>query len=124
MQAGDHEFWLLFVKGVWKHTVLGEDNCALCQVLQLTNVARPGVRPQGSHGFWRNAVDLLSHAVAKQLNKMRDKCRNVLTALSQRRQQNGEDVQAIVQITTKLTASNHPSEIPIGCRYQPDVHFV
>ena len=44
----------------------------------------------------------------------------VLPALQERR----EDIQTIVQITSKLTASDHLHQIPIGCRHQPDIHFV
>src|ERR1700722_18831699 len=109
---------------VWKHTIAGKDNCALYQVLQLADVPRPGIPLEGSHGFWRNAVDLPPHAAAKHLHEMRDKSRNVFPALSERRQQDGEDVQTIVQVTAKLPASYHLHEVPIRCRYQPDIHFV
>src|SRR5580693_7760984 len=124
MQSGDHELRLLFVKWVWEHAVTRKDNRPFHQVLQLTNVARPRIPLEGSHGFRRNAVDLLPHAAAKQLHEMRDKTRNVLPALSERRQQDGEDVQAIIQVTAKLPASYHLDQIAIGCRYQPDIHFV
>src|SRR5271169_5778097 len=124
MQTGDHDLCLLFVKWVWEHAVPRKDNRAFHQVLQLANVARPGVPLEGSHGFRRNAVDLLPHAAAKHLHEMRDKNRNVFPALSERRQQEGEDVQTIVQITAKLTASDHLDEITIGCSDEPNVHLV
>src|ERR1700739_1534123 len=79
---------------------------------------------EGSHGFWRNRVDLFPHAAAKHLHEMRNKGGNVLPAISERRQQDGEDIQTIVQITTKLRSSHHLHEIPVGCSYQPNVHFV
>jgi hypothetical protein len=50
--------------------------------------------------------------------------RNVFPALSERRQQDGEDVQPIIQVTAKLPASYHLHEIPICCSYKPDIHFV
>src|SRR6202140_4650149 len=124
MQTGDRELCLLSVKWVWEHAVPRKDNGALQQVLQLANVARPGVPLEGSHGFRRNAVDLLPHAAAKQLHEMRDKSRNVFPALSERRQQDGEYVQTIIQITAKLPASGHLDQISIGCSYQPDIHLV
>src|SRR5579862_7674087 len=83
MQTWDHELLLVFAKWVLEYTVPRQDHSAFHQVLQLTNVARPGIPLEGGHGFWRNRVNLLSHAVAKQLHEMRDKCRNVLTALSE-----------------------------------------
>src|ERR1700686_3553550 len=124
MQTGDHELCLLFLKWVWEHAISRNDNRAFHKVLQLTNVARPRMPLEGSHGFRRNAVDLLPHAAAKYLHEMRDKNRNVFPALSQCRQQDGEDVQTIIQVTAKLTASYHLRQIPIGCRYQADIHFV
>src|SRR5208282_5262531 len=39
-------------------------------------------------------------------------------------QKDGEHIQPIVQITTKLPASDHLHQVPIGCRYKPDIHFV
>src|SRR5580704_18836630 len=124
MESRDHELCLLFVKWVWEHAVPRKDDRAFHQVLQLANVARPRIPLEGSHGFRRNAVDLLSHAAAKRLHEMHDKSRNVFPALSERRQQDREDVQTIVQVTAKLPASYHLHEIPIGCRYEPDIHFV
>src|SRR5713226_6589087 len=124
MQTGDHELCLLFVKWVWEHAVPRKDHRAFHQVLQLANVARPRIPLEGSHGFRRNAIDLLPHPAAKQLHEMRNKSRNVFPALSERRQQDGEDVQTIIQVTAKLPASYHLLEIPIRCSYQPDIHFV
>src|ERR1700741_4448718 len=124
MQTEDHELCLLFVKWVREHTVPRKDDRAFHQVLQLANVARPRIPLEGSHGFRRNAVDLLAHAAAKHLHEMRDKSRDVFPALSERRQQDGKDIQTIVQITAKLPASYHVLEIPIRCSYQPDIHFV
>src|ERR1700676_229965 len=122
MQTGDHKLCLVFVKWVWEHTVARKDNRAFHQVLQLANVARPRIPLEGSHGFRRNAVDLLPHAAAKQLHEMCDKRGNVLPPLSERGQQDGEDVQTIVQITPKLTASYHLDQTPICRGHKPDIH--
>src|SRR6266436_4535093 len=124
MQTRDHELGLLFLKWVWEHTVPRKDDGAFHQILQLADVARPRIPLEGGHGFRRNAVDLLSHPAAKQLHEMRNKSRNVFPALSQRRQQDWEDIQTIVQVTAKLPASDHLDETPIACRDQPDIHFV
>ena len=67
---------------------------------------------------------MLPHAAAKQLHEMRDKSRNVFPALSERGQQSGEDIQTIIKVTTKLSASDHLHQIAIGCSYQPNIHFV
>ena len=101
MQSGEHDLCLVFVKWVLEHIVPRKDNRAFHQVLQLANVARPRIPLEGSHGFRRNAIDLFPHAAAKQLHEMRNKSRNVFPALSQRRQQDWEDIQTIVQVTAK-----------------------
>src|SRR5580704_3605725 len=113
MQAGD-EFCLPFVKWVRKDAVPRKDNRAFHQVLQLANVARPQIPLEGSHGFGRNAVDLLSHAAAKYPDEVRDESRNVFPAFSERRQQDGDNVKAIIQVTAKLPTSYHLDQIPIG----------
>src|SRR6267154_6317717 len=124
MLSGGHNLGSPFVQRVWEHTVPRKDHRAFHQVLQLANVARPRIPLEGTHGFRRNAVDLLPHAAAKQLHEMRNKSRNVFPALSERRQQDWEDIQTIVQVTAKLPASDHLDETPIACRDQPDIHFV
>src|ERR1700757_1171636 len=107
MQTEDHELCLLFVKWVREHTVPRKDDRAFHQVLQLANVAGPRIPLEGSHGFRRNAVDLFPHTAAKHLHEMRDQRGNVFPALSERRQQEGKDVQTIIQVTAKLPASYH-----------------
>src|ERR1700683_3856589 len=107
MLSGGRNLRLLLVKWVGEHAVPRKDNGALHQVLQLANVARPRIPLEGSHGFRRNAVDLLAHAAAKQLHEMRDKNRNVFPALSERGQQERENIQAVIQVTAKLPASDH-----------------
>src|SRR5277367_5045571 len=124
MLSGGHNLRSPFVQRVWEYAVPRKDNRAFHQVLQLANVARPRIPLEGSHGFRRNAVDLLPHAAAKHLHEMRDKNRNVFPALSERWQQDREDVQTIIQITAKLPAIDHLDEMPIGRGYQPDIHFV
>src|SRR4029077_5517573 len=119
-----HTLRSAFVQWVWEHAVPRKDNRAFYQVLQLANVAGPRIPLEGSHGFRRNAIDLLPHPAAKHLHEMRNKSRNVFPALSQRRQRYREDIQTIVQVTAKLPASDHLDETPIACRDQPDIHFV
>src|ERR1700722_20905697 len=117
MQTWERELGLLFVQWVWEHAVPCDDHPAVHQVLQLANVARPRIPLEGSHGFRRNAVNLLPHAPTEHLHEMRHKRGDILPALSQRWQHDGEDIQTIIQIAAKLPASDHLDEIPIGRRY-------
>src|SRR5258708_3981496 len=124
MQTRHHELCLLLVKWVREHSVPQKDDRAFHQVLQFANVARPRIPLEGSHGFRGNAVDLLPHAAAKHLHEMRDKSRNVFPALSEGRQQEGENIQTIIQVTAKLPASDHLREISIRCGHQSDIYFM
>jgi hypothetical protein len=77
-----HTLCLPFVQGVWEYAIPRKDDGALHQVLQLPDVARPGIPLEGSHGFRRNRVDLLSQAVAELLHEMCHKSGNICPALS------------------------------------------
>jgi len=82
MLSGGHNLRSPFVQRVWEYAVPRKDNRAFDQVLQLANVARPGIPLEGSHGFRRNRVHPLSHALAELLHEVCHKSRNVLPALS------------------------------------------
>ena len=81
MLGGRHNLCSLFVQRIWEHAVVRKDNRAFHHVLQLANVARPRIPLEGSHGFGRNAVDPLSHAVAELLHEMCHKNGNIGPAL-------------------------------------------
>src|SRR5262249_53486799 len=68
--------------------VLGQEYRALDDVLELANVAGPGVIEQRLHGFGRETPDLLAVARGLPAKKARGKKRNVLAALAQRGQPN------------------------------------
>jgi len=60
MLSGGHNFHSPFVQRVWKHAVPRKDNRAFHQVLQLANVARPGIRalkPLNPKQFVRGKFD-------------------------------------------------------------------
>src|SRR5580658_735540 len=109
---------------VWEYAIARQNNRTFNQILQFADVARPGIPLEGSHGFWMDAIDLLTHAAAENLHEMRHKRGNVFAALAQRGKNDGKDIQTIVQIIAELTASDHLDEIPIGCGHQPNVHLV
>src|ERR1700678_4404538 len=79
---------------------------------------------EGCHYFGRNAIDLFAHAAAEDLHEVGYEGRNIFTPLAERRQQDGEDVQTIVEITPELTATYHPAQISIGCSDEPNIDLV
>src|SRR6266446_8013764 len=50
--------------------------------------------------------------------------RNVFAALTQRWQQDGEDIQTIIEIAAKFSTIHHLRQISIRCSNQPNVHLV
>ena len=64
----------------------------------------PGVVHQGLHCFRRHVFDILLHALGIFRQEILDQQRNILAPIAQRRNGDGEDVQAIVEIAAKLAA--------------------
>ena len=85
-----------------------EDDRALDDVLQLADVARPGVAHQGVHDRGRDGLDLPAHPPGEPLGEMADQQRDVVAALAQRRQHDREDVQAVVEVAAEA-AVGRPS---------------
>jgi hypothetical protein len=69
-------------------------------------------------------VDLPAYPSAKKLDKVRYEDRNILAALSQRRQLDRKHVQAKVEVATEFAISHHPRKIAMGGSYQPHIHLV
>ena len=65
--------------------IVGEDHCALDQVLQFSHIPRPRIGLEGRQSFCRNLVDALSHAPGKDLDVMQDERRNIPASLPERR---------------------------------------
>jgi hypothetical protein len=61
----------------------------LDQVLELPPIARPGVRGQRRHGFFRNVFNGLNDLAAIQPDKMRDQCGNVFANSQMKRESIG-----------------------------------
>src|SRR5271156_5362497 len=49
---------------------------------------------------------------------------DVFAALPQWWQQDGEDIQTVVEVATKFASIHHLRQIPIRCSHQPHVHLV
>jgi hypothetical protein len=59
-------------------------------------------------------LNALSHAPGEYLCEMRDQLRDVLRALPQGRDQNGEYVQPIVKISSEFIARSHRGQVAMG----------
>src|ERR1700689_971314 len=105
---------LEIAEGNLEQRALGKDDRSLDDILQLPDVARPGVTNQRVHGFRRDGVDLLGHIKSKVLREMTNKERYIVSALAQWRNVNGKDVQSIKQIGAELLFFDHRMQITIG----------
>src|SRR5208283_2205650 len=100
----------------------GEDDRAFDDVLQLPDIARPGVAHQGLHDRGRDRLDPPAHAPGEPLGKMADQRRDVVAALAQGRQHQWEHVQAVVEVTAEAAVGDHRSQVAVRGRYQAHVH--
>jgi GTPase len=69
-------------------------------------------------------VDLPAYLPAKNLDKVVYEGRNILAALSQRRQLHRKDIQAKVEVTAELAIFHHPRQIAMGSSHEPHIYLV
>ena len=68
---------------------------------------------EGFHYVVRNGVDRFTHTLAELSNEVSFQQRDIILALAQRRERNGENVQPIVEIGAKSALLNPRPEILI-----------
>ena len=88
----------------------------LDDVAQLADVARPGAPLQRLHRPARHLGDLLAHAGRELLDEGPDQERDVLRALAQRRHDDREDVEAVVEVLAEAPAADVLGEVAVGGR--------
>ena len=109
--------------GNLKRRARREDHCALDDVLQLPDVARPRIVHQGLHDGGRDGLDPPAHPPGELLSEMADQPRDVVTAFSQRRQHDREDVQAVVEVFAEAAVGDHSRQVAVRGRHQAHVHL-
>ena len=107
--------------------VVGRDVPALAQndrpfhgVFQLADIAGPVIALQGLHGLRREVEDLFSDLRAVFFQKTGGKQRDVAQAFGERRNLNGDDVDAIIQVLPEATLVHFLLEVDVG--RQNDAH--
>src|SRR5580658_6952431 len=91
-----------------------QNDCALDDILQLTDVSRPFIPHQGSHRFSRDCRNGLVYAAAENLREVSYQQRNILGTLTQGRYLDRKDVQAIEQIGPKSLGVDHLGQVLVG----------
>ena len=115
--AGDRDLRgrrLQVAEGNLQRRAGGEDDRALDDVLQLADVARPGVANQGLHDRGRDGLDPPAHPPGELLGEMADQPRDVVAALAQRRQHEREHVQAVVEVAAEAAVGDHLRQVAVA----------
>ena len=94
----------------------GEHQGSLNHISQLTDVPRPVPRLELAKGFGRNFANDATQLLALDLRDVFDQKRNVLTTLSERREVDGHNRQAVEEILAKPPRTNFVFQIAIGGR--------
>ncbi len=92
----------------------------LDHVLELPNISRPGVFAEGGKGLGRERANSpLRTAVF--LEEMLCEGLDVVGAIAQGRNLEAHHIQAVVEIHAETPRFDHPGEIAVGCRNDPDI---
>jgi hypothetical protein len=86
----------------------GEKNSALDKIFELADVAGPGIVREGVHGVGGNVLDGFVEAAADFLDEVADEEGNILAALAQRRDVDGENVEAVVEFAAEGALGDEP----------------
>src|SRR5690242_4404847 len=73
------------------------------------------------HGFRRNAIDHPIIPLAKLLDEVADKQRDVISPLAERRNSDGKYIEPVIQIGSKFLFFDQCSQIAIRCRNQAGI---
>ena len=101
----------------------GEDQRALDEILQFTDISGPRPADECVHRPFRNAGDRLLHAARDLLYKVLDEQGNVFAALAQGWKENGKDVEAVKQIAAKFLVADALSQVAVGGGDQAKIDF-
>ena len=101
----------------------GQHRRPLDHVLQLPHVAGPVIRLQQLQCPRRQLQVGLAVLLPVPGEEAPREQRNVLPALAQGRQLDGDDVQPIVQILPERAVRDHPLQVDVGGGDDPDVHL-
>jgi hypothetical protein len=87
----------------------------LDEILQFTNVSRPGVANQGLHSFRWNRIDYAIHPTREMLCKVPYKQRNIFGMLTKRRYMDRKNVESVEKVCAKCPLLDAGGKVSIGC---------
>ena len=95
---------------------------ALDDVLELADVARPGIALEQADDVGREPLRLLAHLVAVFLEEVGDEDGDVLDPFAERRHVDGDDVQAVEELLAELPLGDPLLEVQVRRGDDADVH--
>ena len=93
---------------------VAHDDRSLDDILQLTNISRPGVRLQECQTFLVNAADALSCFLRKTVDEVRNQHRNVFLTFPQRRNLDRKNIEPVKKVAPKCSGGDCCLEVAIG----------
>src|SRR5208337_1579150 len=103
--------------------VIGDEDGSFDDVLEFSHIPRPFIIHQHIHGFGRYLFDLLSHFEAISFKIVIHECTDVFLPLPERRNLQGYNVDAVIQVFAKAPSLNGCFQILIGSRDEPYVQL-
>src|SRR5207245_16188 len=100
---------------------LREQHRPLDRRLELPDVSGPGIDHEGGQGLPIDAVDLLACDAGVAGDEVIDQQGDVGGALAQRRQEDGQDVEAVVEIFAEPPILHHLRQVLVGGGENPDI---
>src|SRR5215813_8922602 len=97
----------------FERSTLREDHGPLDEVGELSHVPRPRVAAERLEGLTAYHLDLAVHRTGEALQEATYQGRDVLGSLAQRRDEDGEDVQAMVEVVAETPRLDHPGEVAV-----------
>src|SRR5580692_3092968 len=101
-----------------------ENHGAFDKVLQFADVSGPGVSRQRIHRIRRDSVNSFVHALRVECCEMPYQSRNILCALSQRRDLDRKYFQTIIKVLAKGPLFHHRGQVPMGGGDQPHINLM
>ena len=103
--------------------VLSEDNGALDDILEFTDISRPVVVHQHLQCFGAEPVRRLHVFFAIFVREELDKPRNIFSSLAQRRELNVDDIEPVIQIFSEFAFVDQLFQVHIGRRNNTSIDF-
>src|SRR5207253_879738 len=100
---------------------VGDNHGALNDILELANVAGPGVRFEDAERIVVNLEHGFSRAVPMQFQKVQSQFSDVLASLAEWGDQNGNDIDSIIEVLAETPFFDEPFQILVGRGNDADV---